>query len=85
MVTWRATRIIPRIPIRHVLDKCGRLKTNKYLLTKSPLVGQNLGLGSRIYRVIDNSVGVHKVGVMVMVRSQKRQNSDHQINIEPRI
>ena len=59
------------------------VKDNKYLLTKSPLVGQNLG--SRIYRVIDNSVGVHKVGVMVMVRSQKRQNSDRQINIEPRI
>ena len=31
-------RIISRIPIRHALDKCGLFKTNKYLLTKSPLV-----------------------------------------------
>ena len=54
MVTWRATPDHIAY-IRHVLDKCGLLKTNKYLLTKLPFVGQNLGLGSRIlyiYRVI---------------------------------
>ena len=47
------------------------------MLTKSPFVGLNLGLG--IYKVI--VLGFNKVGVMVMGRSQKRRNSDRQINI----